>query len=288
MTQPLTEFLAEHGVEYRLGGSHHHVTSNWCGVDCPSCSPGSGRFRCGIHPEWLVCSCWGCGPLRLGDVLAALTGLPWQECLRRLGRTERVQEERPLGRLTLPPHGPLLWRHLDYLRSRGFDPDELTRLWDLRGIAYHPRLAWRVLIPVQHRGKLASWTTRATTDEGRRYRSANAAEEAWPIKRTVYGLQFVRHAAVIVEGPADAWRVGPGAVAVLGTAFTRAQVTQLAAVPVRAVCFDSEPDAQRRAEQLCHELQAFQGTTANVVLDAADPGSASPREIRRLRRLYLE
>lgn len=287
-TLTLTEFLTHHDVPFRTGGSHHHVSAAWIGVDCPQCSPGSGRFRCGLHPEWLVATCWSCGKLRLGDVLAELTGLHPAECRRQLGRADRIVEERPRGQLVLPPHGPLLHRHRDYLTGRGFNVPELERLWDLKGIAYHPRLAWRVLIPIRRRGKTTSWTTRATVDQGRRYVAAGAEEEAWPAKQTLYGAEYARHGVVIVEGPADAWRVGPGAVALLGVSYTRAQVTQLAAFPVRALVFDSDLDAQKRAEQLCHELQAFPGTTENVLLDSSDPGSASPKEIRRLRRLYLE
>lgn len=263
-------------------------TIGW-GFDCPQCSPGSGRFRLGIHPEWLTASCWSCGPVRLGDALASLTGLSVRECLGQLRRMERLpQSERLPGKLVLPPHGPLLRRHRNYLHGRGFDPDELTRLWDVRGIAYHPRLAWRVLIPVSHRDKTVSWTTRATADGGKRYRSADTSQEAVPIKSIVYGGQYVRHAVVIVEGPTDAWRVGPGAVALLGVSYTRAQVAQLAAIPVRVVVFDNDSDGQRKAVQLCHELRAFPGKTENVMLDAADPGSASPREIKQLRRLYLD
>ena len=287
-TLTLVEFLTEHGIEHRTGGSHHHVSSAWLGVDCPSCSPGSGRFRCGLHPEWLVATCWSCGPLRLGEVLAELTGLHPAECRKRLGRAEHTATERPQGRLLLPPNKPLTRRHRDYLECRGFNAPELERLWDLRGIVYHPRLAWRVLIPVQHRGKIVSWTTRATGENARRYISANAREEAVPIKHCLYGDSYVRHAAVVVEGPADAWRVGPGAVALLGTAYTRFQVAQLARYPTRVICFDGEPEAQRKAEQLCHELASHPGKTENVMLDAADPGSASPREIKRLRRLYLK
>ncbi len=285
----LAEFLTEHGIPFRTGGSHHHVSSNWLGTDCPMCSPGSDRFRLGLHPERFVASCWSCGKMRFGDALAELTGLPVGVCLRQLNRDERPREtERRPGRLILPAHGPLLKIHRDYLRSRDFDPDELAKLWDLRGIAYLPRFAWRILIPVTRKGKIVSWTTRAVTDEGKRYIAAGVGEESWPAKSLLYGAEFARHAVVIVEGPADAWRVGPGATALLGVANTRAQVSLLARYPVRCICFDSAPDAQRRASQLCQELQAFPGTTANVMLDANDPGSASPREIEMLRKAYLE
>lgn len=76
--------------------------------------------------------------------------------------------------------------------------------------------------------------------------------------------------------------------ATLGVLVTSAQIARLARYPVRVVCFDNEAGAQRRALALCRELSVFAGTTQNVVLDAADPGSAPPAETRALRRLIEE
>jgi hypothetical protein len=51
------------------------------------------------------------------------------------------------------------------------------------------------------------------------------------------------------------------------------------------VCFDNQAVAQRKARALCDELSAFGGETLNVILDAKDAGSATDKEIRKLRRL---
>ena len=93
---------------------------------------------------------------------------------------------------------------------------------------------------------------------------------------------------VVVEGPFDAMRIGPGAVAVMGTGWSRAQLLAISKFPVRAVVFDSEPEAQERARRLCHDLSVFEGKTSRIQLDAADPGSASKAEITRLRKYFLE
>jgi hypothetical protein len=97
-------------------------------------------------------------------------------------------------------------------------------------------------------------------------------------------LEACRHAIVITEGPTDAWAVGPGAGALFGTAFTPAQVAELVTIPRRVVCFDSSPAAQQQAAKLAEQLSCFPGITENVLLDAKDPGSATQKELRLLRR----
>ena len=104
-------------------------------------------------------------------------------------------------------------------------------------------------------------------------------------KELLYGEDYCRGSVIIHEGPTDVWRTGPGAVALLGTGFTDAQVLRLSHYGLRIVCFDSEPAAQRRANKLCSLLDGFPGETINVVLDSKDPGSATPKEIAKLRKL---
>lgn len=99
---------------------------------------------------------------------------------------------------------------------------------------------------------------------------------------------MAHHAVVIVEGPADAWNVGPGAVALFGVGYTPQQVAALAQYPVRVVCMDSDSEGRAAAERLCSELSIFPGDTYRVELDADDPGSASKREVRKLRKAFLD
>jgi len=108
------------------------------------------------------------------------------------------------------------------------------------------------------------------------------------LKSVLYGVDYIRHAAVVVEGPADAWRVGPGAVATFGVVVTPDQLARLARFPVRVVCFDSDPPGRARAAKLVSALAPFPGKTYDVVLDAEDPGSATPKEIKKLRALFLD
>lgn len=298
----LTDFLEEHGVEFVQAGEHQHATLNWLNVDCPECSPGSQRYRLGIHLGSHAANCWSCGPVNVTTALAALTRQPWgavRTVVRGLDRTHapRVQHT---GKLILPDgiKDVLPDRHRQYLESRGFNAAEIVKLWGVKGIGLAPDLAWRLFIPIVHDGRTVSWTTRQlatgfAAGRGPRYKSAQPHQEAIHHKDTVYGGDYARHAVIVCEGPTDVWRIGPGAVATFGLSFTAAQVEWISKFPVRVVTFDTGKSrrelvaAQRAARRLCWLLEGVPGKTFRVELKSKDPGESSPEEIKELRQRFL-
>ncbi len=288
----LQELLREHNVPFMTAGEHHHTTQGWTSVDCCWCSPDSGRFRLGIKLDDLRCSCWSCGWHPTLATLAELTGLPWGQLKGMLeGLDQPQREEHVQGMLVLPDGlGPLLPAHRDYLAGRGIDPDRAAEMWGCRGIGIAPSLQWRVWIPARSRGKTVSWTTRSITESPRlRYVSARPTEEATGLKTLLLGEEHCRHAVMAVEGPLDAMVLGPGAVSTCGLTITKAQVNKIAKYPIRVVCLDAEPVAQRVARRLCRELGAFPGQTFNIMLESGkDPSRASKKELRELRRRFLQ
>lgn len=286
----LEELLTELRVPFRGAGGHHHARPGWIQIDCPWCSKSWSHFRMGISTRGLNCNCWSCGPHKLYDTLAEAAGTDWKQ-VRALAK-DLPRDLRPdtstgaKGVLKEPAGlGPLLRVHRDYLRSRKFDPDELATVWGLKGIGPVGRHKLRVYIPVVYRAEVVSFTTRAVTDMGLRYVSASKDEERIDHKTLLYGEDLVPgHTVVVCEGPFDVMRVGPGAVCTFGTGFKRSQLLKLAKYPRRVVCYDAGKEGRKRAEELSDLLSVYAGETWDVVLDAKDPGSAPPREIRRLRR----
>lgn len=288
------EFLDQFRVRYVTEGKY--ASHGWLNFDCPFCDGGSDPNKpyCGYNISGNYVNCWRCGAHSIAQTMKTLSGLGWKEVKELAGKIEvdRSLIYTPLrGKLEYPEGvGPLLKTHRKYLKGRGFDPDELAQLWGIQGIGLAPKLAWRIFIPIIQDGQVVSWTTRKASDNASssRYVSAPPGKEILSAKECLYGIDYARHAVVVVEGPTDVWRIGPGAVAVLGTGIKPTQLERLSKFLLRVVCFDSEPAGQRRANRLSDALSAFPGSTFNVVLDADDPGSASEREIRRLRKAYLE
>lgn len=210
----------------------------------------------------------------------------FEEFFSELKKTTFRTPARAIGKLKEPKHrSPLMRAHREYLKFRNFDPDLLTRLWDLEGIGLSAKLAWRIYIPIILQGSRVSWTTRAIGPNiTQRYVSAAATEESIPHKDCIYGIDFACHSIVIVEGPADVWRIGPGAGGLFGTAFTASQVQLLSRFPFRYILFDNAASAQAQARCLAEQLSCFPGETTVLECDAKDPGELRPSEVRRLRK----
>lgn len=289
----ILEILKQRNVPYRQHGDHHHVSYGWLGVNCPFCGRGSNHFHMGFHITKRFSSCWRCGYHPAWKTLAELLGIRYIEARELLGSDPGWEQDdrrgQGRGKLVLP-HGLgfLLPPHERYIKERGFDSEELVRLWSIQGIGIASRLAWRIFIPVLHHGSVVSWTTRSLVDEGVRYISAKAEEEEISAKTLLFGEDYARHAIIIVEGPFDVFRIGPGAVATLGLVVTPAQVEKMRQYPIRVICFDREAQAQKRARKLCRLLEPYPGSTYNVTLSASDPGSASAKEVTQLRKEFLE
>jgi len=291
----LPDLLQSLGIPYKQAGEHEHVRGDFVGIDCPWCSPDSGRFRLGISPKGYA-TCWNCGYVRLGESLVQASNEPWHKIGELLRHLEKPQ--RPLSpgvsrnkRVITPPGlTPLRNPHRAYLKSRGFDSGRLERLWLLRGCGPVGRLAWRIFIPIQLDGEIVSWTSRSIGQSGHgpKYLSARVDEEAVPLKSLLYGVDYARHTIIVCEGPTDVWKIGPGAVAVFGLQYTRSQVIQIAEYPVRVICFDREREAQKKANILARSLEEWPGRTEVIELETGnDPGSASPDEIREIRTKYF-
>jgi hypothetical protein len=283
------DVLMELGVKV-APANHRHSRPGWTNFDCPYCGAGTQKFHMGFNEFRGSLNCWRCGRHKILETLELITRRSPKELRKALSQVERPKWVKPsvAGRLQMPAGvASLQPAHISYLESRGFIPGDLAGLWDIQGIGIASTLQWRLFIPIHHRGEAVSWTTRSLTQKSR-YVSAKPEQEAISHKSLLYGEDYCRHAIIVHEGPTDVWRTGPGAVCTFGTAYTMAQVKRIAKYPVRAICFDSSPDAQRAAETLCDDLEGFPGKTLVVVLDADDPGSASPEETRRLRRVILK
>lgn len=287
MTSTIIQILQDASVDFATSGEHHHARPNWLAIrTCPFCN--SQNYHLGYNLTRGFFSCWKCRGHRIIPTLIRL-GVPWKvaedfakgrELLPAEQERERIRLVEPKGR------GPLLRIHREYLRGRGFDPAKLAQLWELEGIGRAGgKLAWTIYIPIIRKDKRVSWTSRAVNDNGSRYMSASPEQESVNHKKILYGADYVVNSAVVVEGPTDVWNIGPGAVGTLGTGYTDAHVLALSRIPYRFICFDSSTTAQQRAEDLAAELAPFPGETVNVELDAEDPGSASRKEVGKLRRM---
>lgn len=292
----IRQVLETHRVEYVSQGEDHHASRGWVNVVCPRCSPGSDKFRLGYNLSGKYFSCWVCGYLPTVEALAEVLRIHTEEAkgiITELGPSpyHRGKNKTHEGKYT-EPHGlesSLSRCHRSYVSSRGFLPSKIVSLWDVRGIGqFGGPYRWRLFLPILFHGKPVAWTTRKIGEGEPRYLASPPEFSDIPVGDLLYGVDHCRTSVVLVEGPIDAWAVGPGAVAVMGVSMTPSRLEMLSQFPRRAICFDSEGDAQSRARKLLNDLSVLPGHTVNIILETGkDPASAKRGEVACLRREFL-
>jgi len=274
-----------------------HFRYGWVNTHCPFCS-GSKNYHLGYNLSNGYFFCWRCGwkPTKL-----ALSGV--------LGRDERVaaklakdyassfvqiQKQNDIGprpdKCPLPRGSkqllPIMGR---YLRDRGFDPDCLVRVWGLLGTDQSAdlRWRWRIIIPIYHDRQLVSYTSRALSNKILdKYRACPQKDEVLHHRDTLYGLdKALTDTGVVVEGPADVWRIGPGAVGLFGDQVTPAQRILLRRFRRLFILLDGDDAGRSAGEKIAWQMGGFGLEVRQIILpDGRDPGSLSEQEARDLRQ----
>lgn len=297
-------YARDHGVEIAEAGQHHHAHRGWVQTHCPFCTDGSHGFHLGWNTSSGNLSCWRHGFTRL---LEYLTTRHSPEEARRLRRQYETQQATPnevqhpdvvrrqieaireRGVPTPIGVGPLKKAHRKYLRSRGFNSKKLEKTWELQGTTWigKPLWTWRVVGPVRDiKGEVVAYMGRAIGKHPSKYVYTEADLMRIPSEELLYGVHLAdrKKGVVVVEGPADAWRIGPGAVAVNGIKWRKEQATILRRFRRRFIMFDPEPEAQNKAEELAEYLSMFKGSTEVISGLKCDPGDLDPGEVRKIRR----
>jgi len=279
-------YLDERGVTYQTSGRDVHASAKAVAVRCPWCD--DSLYHLNIYPSgWM--QCWRCGPrgwaielVRLVDACSYSEAAAIQKQFTLAGTVERRKR---LARVSaddfrLPPEfsHELPSLHRSYLESRGFDPEHLQRRYGIMAAHNEGAYKFRVIVPIRQHDRVVNFTARDVT--GRQYpayRACPDAEAAVPRTSLLYNLDTVRDTVVVVEGVTDVWRIGDGAVATLGTSFTRAQVLALEKKGVRRVFIFFDSDAEDKALDL--EGFVCWGSEVEVKHISLSPGYSDPAEL---------
>lgn len=174
-----------------------------------------------------------------------------------------------------PLHAPA-W---DYLRKRGLGP-ELLRDWRLGW----GRMGWLreyILFPVLMDGGLVYWQGRFAGDwrEARvpKTRNPRSVEGYATAQDVLFNYDRAKAAShlVICEGPIDALKIGPHAVALFGKVASPSKVARL--LRCRAlrytVYLDAGEEEREHAERLAAQLSGFAPTHIATPPPGYDPGA---------------
>jgi len=288
-------FCLDHNIPTTT--QHHHCSSGWIASHCPFC--GSMNFHLGYNPYGQYFNCWKCGSHSVYEFVAKVTHSSKgrvKEILKTYCDTSaplvRRRKSKRIGTVLKPPSGlgPLRDNHRRYLMKRGFDPDELEFMYHLKGIGPISGPGWkhRLMIPIIHEGEVVTYQGRDVTGRSDiRYKSMRTEDSLMDIKSTLYGYDNLEglNFAVVVEGPVDVWRLGPGAVATFGTEFTLSQAKMLRKQKIVYIMYDNsakDPNAQRQAKKLAALIRSIGTFAVSKEPGACDPGELSPYDARTL------
>lgn len=177
--------------------------------------------------------------------------------------------------------------HKNYLIQRGFDPDIIAETWGVQGTGRRGgEWAWRLWIPINDaEGVLVSYTSRALSDANSpRYLTLSDEKSRQPPKTILYGQHLAGDDWVfVVEGPTDAWRLGPGAVALLGSKWTPQQALALLNYKRVYILLDGDMAGQRASKALAAFLAPY-GVEVEILSGFdTDPGDMSPELVSKMK-----
>jgi hypothetical protein len=284
------QLCLDFGIETTTEGQHSR--KGWLQINCPFCDAGENSKHMGFNLLYGSFACWKCGKHSPFETIAQLTKSSTKETLALVKKYQGDKNYIPIERgekkynwdkkFALPQtSGELQRMHIQYLLKRDFDPEKIKKEWKIQGTGVYGKYAFRIIMPVYINRKLVNFTGRDVSDRAKlRYDNCPNEESIMPLKETVYGYDYVRDTVVVVEGPTDVWRLGRGAVATFGSAYTIKQVKLLKNFKTRYIMFDPTDDrAQKRAKELAHDLGCFTGRTEILKFSGyKDPGALPQKE----------
>lgn len=184
-------------------------------------------------------------------------------------------------------HFPSL--HIDYLRSRGFKPRQLIRKYKLRAVHTIGRYKFRVIIPIYMHNRLISFTSRDVTDQQEpKYKNALPKECLITVGKVIYNYDTLLPGAdaFLVEGPTDVWKLGDGAVSLLGVKHTMEQIRLLMKKKIGTlfILFDNDSDGRKTSRYFARLMAPLVKKVEIIFLEEVnDPGELTFSEVEILK-----
>ena len=270
---------------------------------CPFCE-GSGEHG-GVNLTHKYFSCWQCAtsaspPKLIKQILNCSWAKAYREVEQysdRISSPSCVQSPKAGGHSLRPVHLPALTGPLSglgghYLASRGFDPKILEAVYGVKETGPLGKFKFRLIIPIYINKELVSFTSRDYTGKGEpKYKAQSIDKSKVPVKDCLYNIDTVKDKLLIVEGPADVWRMGDGAVSLFGTSCSIAQqellfrwwVATMRLKRTKKVVILLDPKTKKASDKLYYQLSSFIRDLKIVELSDKDPAELTQEEAMNLK-----
>jgi len=290
----MRDVLSHCGIPYTESGKN--VSNGWIGTQCPfpGCDDHSNHL--GICLTSPVVTCYKCGGkgnyltylgVELGNWSQA-TDILEQFTPRELRFYKKEENEFNVTKVELPEDAQkeIPDAHARYIKGRGFDPEELTLMYDLYFCEYGE---WedRIIAPIYNRNRLITFTSiDINEDSDLRYKHLKKEESIIHCKNYLYGLeQCTGRTVVVVEGYFDKMRIGPGCVCTFGTKVTPHQRKLLSRFDKSIIIFDGDEAGWKNGRKLANDMSSHQEVELVTLLAGEDPDTLPDEDIKYLKQL---
>lgn len=177
--------------------------------------------------------------------------------------------------------------HIDWLQSRRFNPMKIIKQYDLFCCYNQGRWRGRIIAPIYLENKIVSYITRdCTGNSSLPYIDCPEVECHIPPKKTLYNIDRMKNAGILVEGITDVWRLGDGAIASFTSNMTPEQKILLIQKRPKKLFVMYDEDAKRKAKDLAYELGPYMSVEL-ITLDKGDPADLSDDAALQIRHDLL-
>lgn len=287
----IKQILDDYNIHYDTEGKN--TQRGWINVNCPFCEDPSNHGGFNLSGQYY--NCWQCGAKKLDRALSSIlesdlwqtrkimdeyeTGLVIKQDPKKTPKANQI--EFPKGTISIKSS------HRIYLLDRDYTPGEIERIWYIKGTGHLGNYKHRIIIPIYLNNKIVSFTSRDITGKAiLRYKACAIEDEVIHHKHICYGSDYIRNRrAIIVEGPLDVWRIGPGAIATFGTSFTPQQILFISEIIDEAfILYDR--GAEKEAKKLYYNLTGLIKHVEIVSLPGKykDPGEMKRKDVNILKK----
>lgn len=246
-------FFREFNIPYYTQSKN--ASRGWYSLRCPF--HGDHADHMGFNPSSGALSCWICGkksPLdfiktSLGVSRSKASALYTKYLVNGTGRGVFYEKKKATGSSIELPGKEFTDAEKKYLARRSISDFDIID-FDLRSGGLADPWAYRIVIPIIYNKTIVSATGRAINKHMQpRYLTLPMDKEVIHHKHIFLGLDNVGEIAVVVEGPIDAIRGGPGFIASFGVHLTDEQLCLLLKFKYVVFLQDSDEAGAKFAEQ---------------------------------------
>jgi DNA primase len=269
-----------------------NASQGWYSLRCPF--HGDHADHMGFNPQSGALSCWICGKKGPIDYIKAVLGIPKPEAFSLYRKYLTHNSYSAMGKIKkkaqgssiLLPGKEFTLTEQKYLNKRGLN-EKHCEVYDLRSGGQDVVWAYRIVFPIYNNGVIVSVTGRGISSSCEpKYWTLPLDKELIHHKHIFYGLDLVNETVVVVEGPIDAVRGGPGFIACFGVNMSDEQLCSLLLFKKVLFLKDSDAAGDKFTEQ-AYKLAALGGKDIEVIdMDNGfkDVGAMSDGAIHDLRR----